>query len=469
MQQRDLRGKRVTVVGLGIEGVDLVRYLHSQGAEVTVSDAQPAEKLQARLKQIADIPVRLALGSNDPQDMLAADALFVSQGVPLDLLGLAQARKKGVPIGSMLQLFLERCPGPVVGITGSSGKTTVTALVGEMFRCADRPHIVGGNIGMGLLSQLGRLSSDTWAILEMSHTQLQILPERGPKVACVLNITPNHLDRFSWDDYRELKGKILRHQKPDDHAVLGFDDPEARALADGASGEVLHFSLEADIPGDGAFLRDGSVVWRRRGREEPLLAIESLRLRGRHNRANAVAAAAVASVCGIGPQPIARAVAEFTGVPHRLELVHRLGDVEYYNDSIATTPERTLAALRSFHQPLVLLLGGRDKHLPLQELAREACRRCRGVVLFGESGGLFAEAVEKAAQGERVEDRPRLVQVNTLTQAVSAAQELAQSGDAVLLSPAGTSYDAYPNFEERGNDFRRLVTQLTQEVKPSPR
>jgi UDP-N-acetylmuramoylalanine--D-glutamate ligase len=469
VQRPDFRGKRVTVVGLGIEGVDLVRYLHAQGAEVTVSDAQPAERLHARLEQIADLPVRLALGSNDPQDMLTADTVFVSQGVPLDLPGLVEAREKGVPMGSMLRLFLERFPGPVVGITGSSGKTTVTALAGEMFRHAGQPHFVGGNIGVVLLSHLDRLSRDTWAILEMSHTQLQILPDRGPRVACVLNITPNHLDRFSWHDYRALKAKILRHQEPDDLAVLGYDDPEARALTDVAPGEVLYFSLEADIPGDGVFLRDGSVVWRRRGQEESLFPIESLRLRGRHNWSNAVAAAAVASACGISPEAIARAAAEFPGVPHRLELVHCLGGVEYYNDSIATTPERTVAALRSFQQPLLLLLGGRTKHLPLEELASEACRRCRGVVFFGESAGLLEAAVSKTARGEPARGRPRLVRVATLAQAVEAAQALAEPGDAVVLSPAGTSYDAYANFEERGNDFRRLVTQPTQEVKPSLR
>jgi UDP-N-acetylmuramoylalanine--D-glutamate ligase len=322
---------------------------------------------------------------------------------------------------------------------------------------------------VGLLSHLDRSSPDTWAILEISHTQLQLMPERGPRVACVLNVTLNHLDRFSWDDYRELKARILRYQGPDDLAVLGYDDPEARALTNVARAEVLHFSLEQNIPSDGAFLHEGSVLWRRHGREDLLFHIESLRLRGRHNLSNAVAAAAVASACDIEPEAIARAAAEFAGVRHRLELIGRAGSVDYYNDSIATTPERTLAALRSFQQPLVLLLGGRDKHLPLEELAHEACHRCRGVVFFGESAGLLEEAVVKAARGEPTHNRPRLVRVTTLAKAVEAARAVAEPGDVVLLSPAGTSYDAYANFEERGNHFRRLVKQLPQEVKPSAR
>jgi UDP-N-acetylmuramoylalanine--D-glutamate ligase len=467
--QHDFKGKQVTVVGLGIEGVDLVRFLHAQGARITVSDAKPAERLRPRLEQIADIPARLSLGTNDPQDLLAADVVFLSQSVPLDLPGLAKARQRGTPISSMFKLFLELCPGPVAGITGSSGKTTTTALVGEMFRCDGRPHFVGGNIGVALLSHLATLTPETWVVLEVSHTQLQLLPERSPNVACLLNITPNHLDRFSWDEYRRLKADILRYQKSDDHAVLSYDDGETRALAAQAPGEVLYFSLASDVPSDGAFLRDGWVVSRRRGREERLFPIESLRLPGRHNWANAVAAAAVAGVCGLSPQAIARAAAEFQGLPHRLEFVHQLSGVAYYNDSIATTPERTLAALRSFSQPLLLLLGGREKHLPLEELAEEACRRCRAVIFFGESGPVLEEAVQRAADRQSADDRPRLTRVTSLAEAVETARLLAQAGDVVILSPACTSYDAYDNFEERGADFRRLILHLAQEVEPSPR
>jgi UDP-N-acetylmuramoylalanine--D-glutamate ligase len=467
--QHDFKGKQVTVVGLGIEGVDLVRFLHAQGARITVSDAKPAEKLKPRLEQIADIPARLSLEANDPHDLLAADVIFLSQSVPLDLPGLAEARQRGTPISSMFKLFLELCPGPVAGITGSSGKSTTTALVGEMFRCDGRPHFVGGNIGVALLSQLAALTPDTWVVLEVSHTQLQFLPERSPNVACLLNITPNHLDRFSWPEYRRLKADILRYQTSDDYAVLGYDDSEARALAERAPGEVLYFSLAPDIPGDGAFLRDGWVVFGRHGREERLFPIESLRLPGRHNWANAVAAAAVASVCGLPPKAIARAAAEFQGLPHRLEFIHRLGGVAYYNDSIATTPERALAALRSFSQPLLLLLGGREKHLPLDELAEEACRRCRAVIFFGESGPVLEEAVQRAAARRSADDRPRLMRVTGLAEAVEAAHALAQPGDAIILSPACTSYDAYDNFEERGADFRRLILHLAQEVEPSPR
>jgi UDP-N-acetylmuramoylalanine--D-glutamate ligase len=468
-RNNDFRRKRVTVVGLGLEGIDVVRFLHRRGARITVSDAKPPEALAARLEQIAGIPAHLALGANDPKDIADADAVFVSQSVPLDLPALAEARARGVPISSMFKLFVELCPGPIVAITGSSGKSTTTSLTGEMFRQDGKPCFVGGNIGVGLLSHLDEIASDTWVVLEVSHTQLQLVPDRGPHVACVLNITPNHLDRFTWDQYWRLKANLLRGQTADDYAVLGYDDPVAGALAGIAGSQVVYFSLRRDIPGDGAFLREGWIVLRWHDRQQRLFPIDSLHLRGRHNWANAAAAAVVARLGGVTAPAISRAVEEFEGVPHRLELVARTNNIDYYNDSIATTPQRTLAALRSFGQPLVLLLGGRDKHLPLEEMAREACRRCRAVVFFGESGPLLEEAVQRAAAARSPDQRPQLVRLAGLAEAVETSHALARAGDAVLLSPACTSFDAYENFEERGAHFRRLVLALAQEVESSAR
>ncbi|HLB26054.1 MAG TPA: UDP-N-acetylmuramoyl-L-alanine--D-glutamate ligase [Dehalococcoidia bacterium] len=453
----DFADKRVTVVGLGVEGVDTVRYLASRGADVTVSDAQPRKRLAARVRQVADLPVRLSLGANDPRTMSNADAVFVSQGVPLDLPGLEEARRGGVPVWSMLTLFMELCPGPIVGVTGSSGKTTTTALLGEMFRADEKPVFVGGNIGIGLLDHLAEIRTYTWVVLEVSHTQLQ-MASRSPHVACLLNVTPNHLDRFSWERYLDLKRNIYRFQAPDDVAVFGYDDPEARALAAQAPGKRVWFSLGGDIPGDGVYVRNGEAHFRRGRYDSPLFALDALRLRGAHNRENALAAAALASACGVTPGAIASAVESFAGVPHRLEHVATLGGAGYYNDSIATTPERTLAGMRSFQEPLVLLLGGRDKHLPLEELAAEAARRCRAVILFGEAAPKLAEALRGL---------PRVERVKTLEEAVAAARAAARPGDVVLLSPACTSFDAYDNFERRGEHFRALVRQLAKEEQPS--
>jgi UDP-N-acetylmuramoylalanine--D-glutamate ligase len=296
---------------------------------------------------------------------------------------------------------------------------------------------------------------------------------RRPHVACLLNVTPNHLDRFPWEQYRDLKRNVYRFQMPEDVAVFSYDDPETRAMAAEARGARVWFSLGDQIPGDGVYVRDGQARFRRGRYDEPLFPPSSLRLRGRHNQQNAVAAAAVASACGVTPEAIASAVESFAGPPHRLEHVATLDGADYYNDSIATTPERTLAGIRSFQQPLVLLLGGRDKHLPLEELAREsASGGCRAVILFGESAPKLeaalrrTHAVREGAAGARAKGA-RIVRVAGLPEAVEAAHRYARPGDAVLLSPACTSFDAYDNFERRGDHFRALVGQYMKEVQVS--
>ncbi len=453
-------------MGLGIEGVDLVRFLMAQGAAVTVSDVKTEDRLAPRLRQLEGLPVRLSLGANAVADVAGADVVFVSQGVPLSIPALAAAREKGIPLSSMTRLFLELCPGPVVGITGSSGKTTTVSLVGAMFEAAGRPHVVGGNIGVGLLSLLEEITAETWVVLEMSHTQLE-LTERSPHIACVLNVTPNHLDRYSWPDYVALKRNLIRYQGPGDWTVLSYDNAETRAMASEAAGDVAFFSGRGPVPGDGAFLRDGVIVLRRQGRETPVLPAADIPLRGDHNIENVAAATAVAALCCIEPDAIASAVRSFRPAPHRLELVERVDGVAYYNDSIATTPGRALAGLRSFAEPVVLLLGGREKHLPLAELATEACRRCRAAILFGEAGPLLEEALRAGSGAEGGCDVP-IRRVETLAEAVRAAREEAQPGDVVLLSPACTSFDAYENFEERGDDFRRTVRRMKRSQGGQP-
>ncbi len=461
-------GKRVTVLGLGIEGVDLVRYLASQGATVTISDTKSPEALATRIQELDDLPVRFSLGENRVEDAASADLLFVSQGVPLTLPAVEAARERGVPVSSMTRLFLELCPGTIVGITGSSGKTTTTALVGAMFAAAGRKHVVGGNIGTGLLGLLDCITPETWVVLELSHSQLETAG-RSPHIACVLNVTPNHLDRYTWEEYTALKLRILRDQSRSDIAVLDLDDEVTCSFATETAGRVVWFSARRVPNGDAAaYLREGAVVWRQGSVETKLLAVVEIPLRGAHNVANVLAAVAVASSAGLESGAIARAIREFTPAAHRLEFVGQVGGVAYYNDSIATTPERALAGLRSFSERVVLLLGGREKRLPLEELAREAVRRCRAVVCFGEAGPLLEEALRSAAEASTT---PAPVErVETLADAVTAARRHAKAGDVVLLSPACTSYDAYENFEERGEDFRHIVAALASKggKPPSP-
>ncbi len=444
----------MTVLGLGIEGVDLVRYLVSRGASVTVSDARSEDELSSRIQELAGLSVRFSLGENRVEDAVSADTLFVSQGVPLTLPAVRAARKRGVEISSMTRLFLENCPGKVIGITGSSGKTTTTALLADMFAAAGRKHVVGGNIGVGLLGLLDSITPETWALLELSHTQLETAG-RSPHIACVLNVTPNHLDRYTWDKYVALKLSTLQKQSRDDVAVLNLDDELACSFLTEAPGRVIWFSARRVPRGDAAYVRESAVVWRKGPVETKLLSLNEIPLRGEHNVSNVLAAVAIACIVGLDSVAVARAVREFVPVSHRLEFVAEVAGVSYYNDSIATTPERALAGLNSFKEPVVLLLGGRGKDLPLEELAREALGRCRAVVCFGEAGPALEKALRWAADGSP--KSPPVELVETLAEAVRAGRRLAKQGDVVLLSPACASYDAYQGFEQRGNDFRQAV------------
>jgi UDP-N-acetylmuramoylalanine--D-glutamate ligase len=458
-----LVGKRVTVIGLGIEGVDIARYAAEHGAaSVTALDSRPPGALAGSIEQLRGLPIRYQTGSITAEPIAQSDILFVSQYIPLDQPAVAAARERGIPVSSMTSTFLELCPGPTIGITGSSGKTTTTSLVGHILGGAGEPYRVGGNIGIGLLGLLDGMDERTWGIVEISHTQLQLV-DRGPHIAAILNVTPNHLDRFSWEDYVELKYRIVQGQAPEDYVVLNFDDDVARRAAERTAARVLHFSMgEESLPGDGAFLRDGAVFLRRVNVEAMVLAAADVPLPGRHNVANALAATAIASAAGVGAPTIAEAVRSFQAVPHRLEFVGEVEGVRYVNDSIASTPERALAGVRSFNEPVVLLLGGKDKDLPKEELAREALERCTGIVFFGADGPLLEAAVEAQAGTVAFEDRPLTARVATLAQAIAEAREIAAPGDVVLLSPACTSFDAYANFEERGEEFRRLVRGMQE-------
>jgi UDP-N-acetylmuramoylalanine--D-glutamate ligase len=451
----NFEGARVTVVGLGIEGIDLVRFLTKAGAQVTVSDARSPDTLTDALAAIEDTGATLSLGANRVEDTIHADTVYASQGVPQDLPALTEARRAGVPISSMTDLFLKLCPAPVAAVTGSSGKTTTTALVGAMLEASGQDYVVGGNIGIGLLGLLDRIGPETRVMLELSHTQLEMV-QQSPHIAAVTNVTPNHLDRYAWDDYVALKRRIFEFQDEDDTAIFNLDNEVTAGFIPQARARVLTTSMLAAIPGDGVALIDGHVVRREAGHDHRVLARDEIRLRGEHNVENVLTAVAIAAQLGVTDEAAARAVRAFTGVPHRLEPVASVGGVQWVNDSIATTPERTLAGMRSYTEPLVLLLGGRHKDLPLAELGREAATRCRAVVTFGEAGPLFASAVRDARLGQA----PAIEEVADVEAAVQAAHRLAQAGDVVLFSPAGTSFDAYRNFERRGEAYRACVRAL---------
>lgn len=455
----DVRGKRVLVYSLGMEGRDLARWLLAHEAHVTISDTRSNEALAAAGATVPGGVERMVSGQ-PLLDPAGYDLVAVSQSVLRYNPALVRARELGIPVTSQMRLFLQLCPGRTIGITGSSGKSTTTALVGAMAREAGIDSAVGGNIGEAMLGRLPELGPETTVILEISHTQLQYT-DRSPTIAAITNVTPNHLDQFSWDEYVGLKRNILAFQSRDDAAILNADDHTSRALMPAVRGRLVRTSLTAEPEGDGAWVEDGAVLVRAGRRPATVVPVADIRLRGTHNLANVTMACAIGSQASFPVEAMARAIRGFTGVAHRLEIVGRAAGALWVNDSIATSPERAIAGLRAFTEPVVLLMGGRDKNLDLDGLRELARTRCRAVVCFGESGGLFESAMREAVTDCTL--------VTTLEEAVAAAAARVQPGDAVLLSPAGTSFDAYPNFEARGEAFRQLVRALpgfVPEVSP---
>lgn len=464
---RPFAGRRVTIVGLAREGTALARFLAAQGATVTVTDRQSAEALAENVAALAGWPIRFVLGEH-PLELLDTDVVFVSPGVPLEIPFLIEARRRGVPLSSETRLFVELCPAPIVGITGSSGKTTTTTLVGEMLRAGGQRTWVGGNIGRPLIEHLAEIAPTDRVVMELSSFQLEFFApwagEEGrgisPAIAAVLNISPNHLDRHpSMEAYIAAKRQILLHQRADDVAVLGLDNAETRALAGECRGQVLFFS-QREVVEQGAFLRD-EVVTLRLGREEQAVcAVSEIKLLGRHNVDNVLAACALAGVAGADVRAMAAVATTFSGVEHRLELVRELNGVRWYNDSIATSPERMVAALRAFDVPIVLLAGGRDKHLPWDEAAELILRKVRHLVLFGEAVPIIERAVMAAKREGAAAVGPEVTSVRTLEEAVVVAARVARPGDVVLLAPGCTSFDAFKDFAARGERFRELVRRL---------
>ncbi len=447
-------GKRVTVVGLAREGVSLVRFLAGLGAHVTANDKAAEDSVpRPTLEMLEQLGVEGVFGGHPSELFLGSDVVFVSPGVPQQLDAIVQARAAGIPVSSETQLFFEVCQGRILGITGSSGKTTTTALTGEMLRRAGMTVYVGGNIGAPLIERVGEIAPDEWVVLEMSSFQLETLPY-SPRVAAVLNITPNHLDRHAgMDAYVAAKANILSHQHADDLAILNADDPVGSALK--TVNPPIWFSIEQAV--EGSYLQNGSVILRRGSRLEAVCGADEIRLRGRHNLANVVAATAIASSVGVPVPAMHGAITDFTGVPHRLEIVGEIDGILYCNDSIATAPERAIASLRSFDQPIVLIAGGRNKKLPLGEWAEQIRLRVKALVLMGEAADAIEQAVLAATNGET----PRILRAGSMEEAVRDASSMAHAGDVVLLAPGGTSFDMFKDFEARGEAFRQAVRLLS--------
>ncbi|NDJ54592.1 MAG: UDP-N-acetylmuramoyl-L-alanine--D-glutamate ligase [Chloroflexi bacterium] len=454
-----LEGKKIVILGLARQGIALAEWLADIGAKPVVSDLRTEEQLLGPLKALRRLPIEFVLGGHPLTLLDGASMVCLSGGVPPQIPFVQEAAKRGIKISNDAQLFIERAPCDVIGITGSAGKTTSTSLVGKMFDETDRLAWVGGNIGNPLITDLPYIRADEIAVMELSSFQLEIMTT-SPRVAAILNITPNHLDRHkTMEAYIRAKRNIIDHQIVGDVAVLGYDDPVAASLTGHVQASMALFS--AKVPIDvGAWLEGDQIVVRPRFEaiKEPVCRLSEIPLRGSHNVLNVLAACAIAGVAGVPTVAMRAAILTFKPVPHRLQPVGEVKGATYVNDSIATAPERVVAALHAFTEPLILLLGGRDKDLPWDDMLTLALKRSRAIITFGEAGSMIADKVD--ALNRRLDARVTLAEMATLEDAVAAAHRLAQPGDVVLLSPGGTSFDAYADFEQRGEHFRQLVEIL---------
>ena len=465
VRREDFRDRRVTIVGLGKgrTASGLARFLVSSGARVTIADAKSREQLAEGIGRIGDTPVELVLGpSSDDAALADAEFVFVINGVRPRSATILRALQRRIPVLTEISLFFRLCPATIVGVTGTKGKTTTTTLIGRILSRGPRRVIVGGNIGRAIIQELDTLTRDDIVVLELSSFQLETLG-RSPHVAVVTNIGEDHLDHHGTrENYIASKRNIVAWQGANDIAVLNLDDPTTTAIHTGAASMIRGFSLDMH-PRRGGFLdADGRLVLTDGDRRTPIVSANELRIPGRHNIANALAAAIVGDIFDIPPDVIGAELRAFEGVARRLETVAESDGVLWVNDSASTTPDATVKAIEAFDRPAVVILGGVGKGADFGELGRVVVKRARAAVLIGAAADEIAGALDSA--GAARADFP-VERARTLEDAVAASRRLARSGDVVLLSPACASFDMFSSADERGDRFTALVRSFTEPVR----
>jgi UDP-N-acetylmuramoylalanine--D-glutamate ligase len=451
----ELNGKRVLVVGLGKSGVASALFLKAHGARVTVSDTKSGDELRNEIPVLLDHGITVETGGHGERTFRGQDLIVVSPGVPVDAPLLAQARSMGEAVIGEIELAAQFFPGPIVAITGSNGKTTTTTLTGEIIAAGGFPTLVGGNIGTPAISLAERAKPESVIVLEVSSFQLETIQTFRPKVAVVLNVTPDHLDRhLTFEAYVDAKARLFENQQSNDFAVLNEDDPTCVTMAARTRAQVFWFSRQKEVK-QGAWVRDGNILFRdgrgeQKTSQREIMLVSEIPLRGAHNLENVLAAVCAGALMGCAPEKIRQAVSEFKAVEHRLEFVATIRGVDYYNDSKATNVDATIKALESFPGNIHLILGGKDKGSDYSVLNDLLGERVKRVYTIG------AAAAKIESQVKNVE----VVHAETLENALRKANAVAQPGDVVLLAPACASFDQFKNYEQRGQVFKEIVRGL---------
>lgn len=453
---KQIKGKRIALCGIGVSNTPLILDFLGKGAHVFACDRRTREQIGPLADELESKGAELRLGE-DYLKNLEVDIIFRTPGMNFNLPELVEARENGIAVTSEMEVFFDLCPATILAVTGSDGKTTTTTLIAEMLRAEGKTVHVGGNIGNPLLPIIEDINREDFVVVELSSFQL-ISMRKGPDVAVVTNVAPNHLDiHKDMDEYVDAKKNILLHQNAFSRTVLNADNDVTRSFKTLVRGQTMMFSMESRVE-NGAWLgKDGTLYLSYRGLSVPIMNREDITVLGDHNVANYLAA--ISAVWGYaGADSIRRVAKEFAGVEHRIEFVRDIDGVKYYNDSIASSPTRTIAGLKAFNQKVILIAGGYDKHIPFEPMAPYVCKKVKVLILTGPTSDAIERVVRKCE--DYSQSNPVIVRVNNMDEAVSAAHDMAQSGDIVTLSPACASFDAFPNFAVRGNYYKDLVNKL---------
>lgn len=444
--------KSVAVIGIGVSNTPLIELLAAEKIDVTACDRRSRAELGDLADRLEAMGVTLCLGEGYLDDV-RRDIIFRTPGLRPDVPQLLDAVERGSVLTSEMEVFFEVCPCPIIAVTGSDGKTTTTTIIAELLEAAGYTVHLGGNIGHPLLCEAGEMDREDYAVLELSSFQLMTMTH-SPHIAVLTNLAPNHLDvHRNMEEYVAAKENIFRHQSAEDVAVFNQDNDITREQADYAPGRVMCFSRKEELD-EGVFVRGEDIVLRRSGVERTILTRGDIRIPGEHNVENFMAA--IAAVDGLVPDDvILRFAREFNGVEHRIELVRTWHGIRFYNDSIASSPSRTIAGLRSFREKVILIAGGYDKHIPFDVLGPEVVEHVKLLVLCGATANQIRAAVENAP--EYTPGHPEIIEVTPFQAAVEAARDRAEEGDVVTLSPACAAFDQFKNFAERGRTFKAIV------------
>ena len=452
-----LKNRKVAIIGLGVSNLPLLDYMHNVGAKVTVFDNRIIEDIpKDTMKKITDYAMEFSLGPNNLSKLEGFDIIFRSPSCLPTVPELQKEVERGAILTSEIEMLMKLCPGKVIGVTGSDGKTTTTTLIYEILKANGYNCYLGGNIGTPLFTKLSEMTPDDIIVLELSSFQLMGM-EISPSISVITNISPNHLNvHSSYEEYIDAKKNIFKYQDKDGIIVLNYDNAITKAAAKEANGKVVFFSSKTKLE-DGIIL-DGDIIKECKDKlRRHILSTNTVALRGVHNYENICAAIAATSSL-VKVEDAVKAVQEFKGVQHRLEFIRELDGVKWYNDSIGTSPTRTIAGLHSFDERIVLIAGGYDKHLDYTPIAKPILEKVDSLILIGDTAPKIFDAVKEEAekQGKDI----KIYMCDEFKNTVLVAKKVAKPGQIVLFSPASASFDLFRNFEERGNKFKELVNNI---------